>query len=44
MKGYIPDAIKKIAAMIIAIPISAIILTGLWIAKRVSSRRRLKDE
>jgi len=35
---YIPDAISKIAAMIIAIPISAVILMGLWIYKLVSRR------
>jgi len=38
MKGYIPDAISKIAAMIIAIPISIIILVGLWVYKLTSRR------
>ena len=43
MKGYIPDAIRKVAAMIIAIPILAIIFTGLWVAKRVAPRRTRKE-
>jgi len=35
MKGYIPDAIRKVTAMIIAVPISAIILVGLWVYKKI---------
>jgi len=39
MKGYIPNTISKLAAMTIAIPISAIILVGLWVYKLTSKRR-----
>jgi len=38
MKGYIPTAVSKIAAMVIAVPISIIILVGLWVYKRFNSR------
>jgi len=38
MKGYIPDVVSKIAAMIVAIPVSAVILVGLWVYKKFDSR------
>jgi len=39
MKGYIPNMVSKIAAMVIAVPISIIILVGLWVYKLTSKRR-----
>jgi len=43
MKGYIPNMVSKIAAMIVAIPVSVVILVGLWVYKKTSSRGKEEE-
>lgn len=42
IKGYIPSAVSDIAAKIVAIPLSAMILLGLWMYKIIKNHRREK--